>query len=138
MRKIVLILCALLAAPSFAAEPGWSCRNTDAEITCWDGSCDVVTGEGFTPMSVTFRSGRLDVCAYTWCWSGSATVLEDDMLVYVQSRQLRDARNKDGDPGVFQLALNKKSRLAVLNGEGLAHPMHCEPWACSEDCDHPQ
>ncbi len=126
-----LTLTAMPLAVAVAAEEsapsGWSCRNTDAEITCDDGACTVKEeADGFTPMSVSVTRTALSVCAYTGCWEGPAMVLEDDTLLYGQSHALRWSHSEDGEPVTFQLALTKTTGVAVLNGQGYAHPMHCQ------------
>jgi len=142
MRRIapaaLVALAALLAAGHAAAadepRPGWSCRNTDAEISCADGACTVQTGDGFTPMHVTVDPGGASVCAYTGCWEGSVLWVEQAGAVYILGADLKWSQQPEADGVRFQIAIDTDRRLAVLNGEGWAHPMQCEPWTCGPDC----
>lgn len=124
----LIVLLSFIVMPTFAEnEIGWLCRNTDTEISCGDGTCEIRPRDGFTPMEVTVRLGHMSVCAYSGCWNGTPILVEDDSLLYVQSHDLRWIHNEDAVPATFQLALNKDTRVAVLNGERFAHPMHCDP-----------
>ena len=114
---------------------GWLCQNKDFQISCSNGSCDVTSPtDGFTPMEVTFQNGHMNVCAYTGCWKGTPTIVEDDQIVYAFSHNLKWIHSSDPKPESFQIALNKSTKVAVLNGGGFAHAMHCEKWVCGEDC----
>ena len=66
---ILLALTAAGSAQAASAGTDFTCRNEAAEITCAAAGCEVKT-DGFTPMSISREGNRLEVCAYSGCWSG--------------------------------------------------------------------
>lgn len=68
-----LLLAAAILAPLPSQAQDFHCRNTDAEIRCAGNSCQVET-ESFTPMELSRTGNRLQICAYSGCWSGPVTM----------------------------------------------------------------
>jgi hypothetical protein len=66
---VLLALAAAGSAQAASAATDFTCRNDAAEITCAATGCEVNT-DGFTPMSISREGNRLEVCAYSGCWSG--------------------------------------------------------------------
>lgn len=111
------------ASPQSARADTQTCRNSDLEIVCLDGRCEV--NEGFTPLSVKLEGARLSVCAYSGCWEGEAERVEDDRSLYMVSHAMKWSGADPGEDVSFQLALSKVTGIAVLNGASFALPLQC-------------
>lgn len=64
-----MLLAAAILMPCQAQAQDFHCRNTEAEIRCVENSCQIETAS-FTPMELSRKSNRLQICAYSGCWSG--------------------------------------------------------------------
>ena len=112
----------VMAVPAVAAEAEqWKCRNTDFELACSEGKCEV--SDSFTPMDINVSAEELSICAYTGCWTGEPVFVQDGPFVYASSRSLKWSHN---DTTVaFQLVINRDSKLGTVLGE-LVGVLHCE------------
>ena len=126
LRAVAALVAGLLPA-ALAATPAaaWSCRNEDVEVTCsWDG-CKA--SESFTPMEVHVSSeGIMEICAYSGCWRGQANQRVSSNRWILLAAERMQWMGSGGGEGAFALALDRETGIAVLNGEGFAHPMLCE------------
>lgn len=125
MKIIFLLAVGLFAATAFAQTASWECRN-DLEVRCAGGKCEAESGDGFTPMSVTFaETGRLSVCAYTGCWEGTAGVSGDDRFLMLTGRGLRFSTNASMKEDIA-VVLDRRDGVATLKAGGFAHPLICK------------
>ena len=124
MKRLALAILVLLASSLPAA--AWHCRNNDFEITCDPTGC--TASDDFTPMDVYFtEEGDMAVCAYSGCWEGRANqiVRSNDYLMLAASSLAWQGSQARGE--AIAVLLDKRTRIAVLNGAGYAHPLHCVP-----------
>lgn len=106
------------AGPVQAAAGDFVCRNTAAQVSCSATGCEIET-ESFTPMSVSRQGGRLEVCAYSGCWSGKL-----DLIRTRGDRVLLHAKLGGGhDPAA--VAYDRKAQIATLLWGSFALPMSC-------------
>ncbi len=119
-----LIATSLLAAPALAEE--WSCSNEAAEITCGAETCEVKTGDDFTPSRLTVNAnGEVSLCAYSGCWEGQAVSMAR-VGRYVTAVGLDLPWSAPANPAASIAAtIDTQSNVAVLLADGFAHPMTC-------------
>ncbi len=113
-----LISIATLAIGAEAEQ--WNCRNTDFEIGCSDGKCEI--SDSFTPMDIQVSTEEVSVCAYTGCWKGKPVFVQDGPLLYASSRSLKWSQN-DSVAG-FQVVINRHTKLGSVLGE-VVGILHC-------------
>lgn len=95
------------------------------EITCTSQKCKA--SAGFTPMSVAFDDrGFMAICAYSGCWEGMGRIMRSGDHALLSGHGLRWS-GTDRGTGDFMIALDRNTRVAVINGSGFAMPLLCEP-----------
>ena len=120
MRKTLMVipLALALAVPAQAALGDFTCRNTSAQISCTASACEVEAAS-FTPMSVSRTGARLEVCAYSGCWSGPL-----DLIRVRGDHTVLHAVLNRGQGGVT-LAYDRRSRVATMLWGNFAQPLNC-------------
>lgn len=101
-----------------AATAEVACTNAAAEITCDANRCEVKT-EGFTPMAVSLSGGKLEVCAYSGCWSGPVD------LRRTRGSQLIVHALVSGPVGGAVLTYDRRARFGTLQWGSYALPLSC-------------
>jgi hypothetical protein len=115
----------LFLMPAFAFASGWDCRNNDMEITCASEKC--AASSDFTPMDIGFNDhGSMTICAYSGCWEGKGKVFKSGDHILISGHKLGWHGTTHGS-GDFMIALDKSTGIAVINGEGIAMPLICNP-----------
>lgn len=101
-----------------AATDDFTCTNRSAEISCDAVSCRLET-EGFTAMSVS-RSGRkLQVCAYSGCWSGALDMIRTrDNLTILHARL-------EGGQGQLTVSFDHNEKIATMLWGNFAQALNC-------------
>lgn len=118
--KSILAIATLLAAgPALAAAPtDFTCGNRNAQISCDASACEINTDE-FTPMGVSRKGNRLEVCAYTGCWGGPL-----DLIRTRGDLTILHARLSDGHDPVAVI-YDRKAQVATMMWGSFAQPMSC-------------
>ena len=112
------ILAIALAMPTRAAPGDFTCRNASAQISCTAAACEVETAS-FTPMSVSRSGSRLEVCAYSGCWSGPL-----DLVRVRGDHTILHAVLTRGQ-GAVTLAYDRRTRIASMLWGNFAQPLSC-------------
>lgn len=117
-----------------ATPPHWHCQNKDLEITCTADKCS--QSEAFTPLQVTVQQqgqqARLQVCAYSGCWSGQAQRLVAGSHLFFSARHLA-WQGVGQSPADFALVLDRRDHIALLKGAGFALPLTCTRGTAGKD-----
>lgn len=112
---------ASVAVPAVGADAEqWRCRNTDFEVDCSDGKCQL--SDSFTPMDIYVSAEHVSICAYTGCWEGQPIFMRDGPLVYASSRSLKWSQSEA--TGAFQLIINTDTKVGTVVGEVIG-VLHC-------------
>jgi hypothetical protein len=129
-RLLTVSLCSAgmwsLAMRDVAEASSYRCRNNEVEIGCSGGKC--VPSSSFTPMDIHLlgRSGRLSVCAYSGCWTGSAKVVRGtNGYVMAFGSRLR-ANSSTLGPESAALMLDVSSNFGTIMFLGYINPVSCE------------
>lgn len=135
IQMAVVSLVVIVAKPTFSeTESGYSCTNSDFEISCNSQRCEVTFDEGFIPMDVLVSNRRLEVCADSGCWIGRPSLLsEDDINLVAQGDLFRQDASTEPKTRM-NVVLDKDIGVGVLSGAGFFHPMQCRPWKCEGNC----
>ena len=118
MRAILGFLALVSAGAAHAAPSDFTCRNGSAQISCAAAACEVETSD-FTPMSVSRTGARLEVCAYSGCWSGPLDLIRirgDHTILHAVL-----ARNQGG----VTLTYGRRTRIATMLWGNFAQPLNC-------------
>ncbi len=123
MRKTIkLLVSAGLAVAGFpAAAAGWDCTNRDiAEIRCDRKSCDIER-ESFTPMELSLTPARVEICAYSGCFSGRVAIRRTagDLVLY------HAAIGTGGASGRAAIILDTRAQTALMRWGGFSNVMKC-------------
>lgn len=113
--------------PTWAAEGSWSCRN-QLEVLCDGETCSALGQGEFTPMSVRFdRLGHFAVCAYSGCWEGQGTLLQQDKLWLLSQPKASWTGAPGASPGHSRLAIlfDRVDQMALLKVEAFQLPLRC-------------
>lgn len=125
MRLAPAALLLLAPVPAFAQD--FHCRNTDAEIRCSGGSCEVETGQSsFTPMELTRNGDRLSICSYSACWEGPIRMRRSYDGVTFLSAQV--AISTPGEPNRAPLSVmfEAADKTAQIRWLGFSNAMRCD------------
>jgi hypothetical protein len=124
MRMIPAALMLLAPFPALAQD--FHCRNTDAEIRCSGGSCEVETDTGaFTSMELSRKGDRLTICAYSGCWEGTIRMRRTHGDVTFLSADARIAT--PGEPRREPLAvMYDRGGSAQIRWLGFSNTMRCD------------
>ena len=134
MRKFLLAsFIAIFGANNALAETGWSCSNTQMQITCHDDSCEV-ENEAFTPTGLSVDPIEMSYCAYSGCWKGKPTILSTAETFYAVGLDLLWNYPESDWRETVQIAIDTKTGQGTVLAAGFVMPMTCEPWKCGEDC----
>jgi len=127
---LVALSCSLISAgcTSPPAPPmEWSCRNTNAEIACHEGTCSVALVGEFTPMELTLdEDGGVSLCAYSGCWSGKAENISTAGDYFSVIAIGLPWSGTDGPAADISATLNMKTMIATVLTDDYAHPMTCK------------
>jgi hypothetical protein len=123
MRTFILLIAAL--APLPAAAQDFDCRNTEAEIRCQGGKCEVES-EGFTPMQLSRKGGKLSLCAYSGCWEGPILVRRSRGQVDLLYAELRSTRHDTPAGGDLAVIYDRREQVAQMRWGGFSNAMACE------------
>jgi len=130
-KFIVLAVPMLALLTGCTSQPtpagSWTCRNTAAEISCQNDTCDVALPGDFTPMSLSADTqGNLSLCAYSGCWEGKAskTAIVDDY--FTASSEGLIWSGTTGGTGRMSVTIDMKTGITTLLAENYAHPMICK------------
>ncbi len=121
-----LILAALpLLAPVPALAQDFHCRNTDAEIRCSGGSCEVEK-DSFTPMELRRTGNRLSICSYSACWEGPIRMRRTHGGVTFLSAEAKIT--SPGEPGRAPLSVmfEADDKTAQIRWLGFSNAMRCD------------
>lgn len=112
----------------------WQCQNKDLEITCNADKCS--QSEAFTPLQLTVQQqgqqARLQICAYSGCWSGQAQGFIAGGHLFFSARQLA-WQGVGQNPADFALVLDRRDHIALLKGAGFALPLTCTRGTAGKD-----
>jgi hypothetical protein len=121
-KTVKLLVSAGLAAAGFpAAAAEWRCSNGGiAEIRCDRASCDIER-ESFTPMGLSVTPTRIEICAYSGCFSGRVAIRRTagDLVLY-------HAAIRTGtviEPAA--IILDTSARTALMRWSGFSNVMKC-------------
>lgn len=116
---------ALLVTPAFAQN--WTCRNNDAEIVCASDTCTVTPKGDFTPMSLSVGTdGTLSLCAYSGCWSGTATNTFRTPHYFITIGLNLPWSSPGGATNSVSATINTKTGIGFVLAGNYAHPMTCD------------
>jgi hypothetical protein len=122
MKAIQAIAATLALAVGGAAQAAGStdftCRNAAAEITCSASGCEV-NSDGFTPMSVSRQGDRLEVCAYSGCWSGALDLIRTRGDLAILHATLAQGQ------GQAAVVYNRKDQTATMLWGNYALALSC-------------
>ena len=124
MRLISAALMLLAPVPALAQD--FHCRNTDAEIRCSGGSCEVEAEKaGFTPMELRRTGNRLSICSYSACWEGPIRMRRSYGGVTFLSAEV--AITSPGQPGHAPLSVMYEAAdaTAQIRWLGFSNAMRC-------------
>ena len=129
LLALITLLTTVVASTTYSAttavEPsGWSCRNTDLEVSCSGTKCEVA--EHHTPMDVYVSASAMSICAYSGCWEGapSATMTSGSFMTFT-GIALPFSTNSDNVANV-SVTVNSASKVAMILVEGMfASPALC-------------
>jgi len=126
-RTLAFVVVHAVAATACgaASAKSWTCRNEQYEIRCGKDGCEAAEAGDFTPMSVGLDGRTFDVCVYSSCWGGRARVHERDHVLHAHAAALPSSANPKST-AAYDMLLDTRSGVAVLLGEGFAHPMTCK------------
>lgn len=118
-KPMLAIATLLVAAPALAATPtDFTCGNRNAQIGCDASSCEINT-DSFTPMGVSREGNRLEVCAYTGCWSGPLDLIRSrGDLVMLHARL-------SGGHDPVAVIYDRKAQVATMMWGSFVQPMSC-------------
>lgn len=112
-------LLVLADTPALAAAPGdFTCANRNAQVSCTAATCEIETGS-FTPMGVSREGNRLEVCAYSGCWSGPLDLIRTRGDLTILHASLGGGR----DPAA--VIYDRKAQVATLMWGSFVLPMSC-------------
>lgn len=121
-RRAIVFLLGLVAA-SVSAANAWHCRNANLEITCSQGRC--TSNASFTPLDVTLHGdGRMEVCAYSGCFSQRGKVLRSGRNTFFVGDRLAPAG--EGEVRAFVVMVDAADGTGFIKGASFAMPMACE------------
>jgi hypothetical protein len=115
------VFAAALAAPAAAIAAGpadFTCTNRAAQIACTSANCEVET-QGFTPMSVSRSGNRLEVCAYSGCWSGPLDLVRTRGDLVILHARLA------GGHGQATVSYDRKAGIATMLWGNFAQGLSC-------------
>jgi hypothetical protein len=122
MKAIPALAAALSLSAGGAAQAAvstdFTCRNAAAEITCSASGCEV-NSDGFTPMSVSRQGDRLEVCAYSGCWSGALDLIRTRGDLAILHATLERGQ------GQAAVAYNRKDQTATMLWGNYALALSC-------------
>lgn len=124
---VLILAFGTASVPAMAA--GYSCRNGEFQIGCNKEKCE--NSDSFTPMqlSVDPDKKRVEICAYSGCWSGPLTVLgSDTQLIVGRGDQLQGEAPQGTRQASIALILDKgpsSSASATVVAFGMIAPMSC-------------
>jgi hypothetical protein len=122
MRTAFATAAAIAAAASTpvhaAAATDFSCRNDAAEITCSATGCEVKKDE-FTPMGVSREGNRLEVCAYSGCWSGTLDLIRTRGDLTILHATLSRGQ------GAAAVVYNRKEKTATMLWGNFTQALSC-------------
>lgn len=113
MPRMLSLALALVPLPAAAAD--FTCRNTDAEIRCADGACEI-EAQAFTPMEVRREGTTLSICAYSGCWKGPVTMRRSRSGITFLQAQAN---------GTLSVMYDSKERVAMVRWGGFSNVMRC-------------
>mgnify|MGYP001557348177 CR=1 FL=1 len=127
LRIITTALITFVSISSYAQEySGWSCTN-DVEVMCSNKGCGVGQGEDFTPVDVTLNNdGRMSVCAYTGCWDGKGSVLNEGSFIIYTGKNFKfsTASNSENSEDIV-VVIDKRDNVAVMKNSVFSQPLIC-------------
>ena len=122
---LVAALVVSLVSPAIA-KGGWACRNT-IEVNCSTTSC-AASGD-FTPMDIHLnpKSGAIDVCAYTGCWTGKAKVSRRaGFTVFTASRlPFKSGDQPASSKSSIAITIDTRDGVGVIKVDSFAQPVNC-------------
>lgn len=129
---LLIALAALLrASPSELPADGWNCRN-QLEVWCAADGCAAAPPNEFTPMDINAsaghmgRKGRLEVCAYSGCWTARATAVRaSGRLLWAADAAPFSTRPDDAMTADVTLLIVEKDGVGFVRVGGLATPLLC-------------
>ena len=122
MRIISAALLLLAPVPAFAQD--FNCRNTDAEIRCDGGKCDIETNS-FTPMGLTRRGSTLSICAYSGCSEGSILVRRNRGGIALLYAEVKLTQPGKREPEPISVIYDRKQKTAQMRWGGFSNAMTC-------------
>lgn len=121
-KTVKLLVSAGLAVAGFpAAAAEWKCNNRDiAEIRCGGGSCEIER-ESFTPMELSLTPTRIEICAYSGCFSGRVGIRRTagDLVLYHATIRTGTL----SEPAA--IILDTRGRTALMRWSGFSNVMKC-------------
>lgn len=116
---IQLLLAAILAVSAPDTVDTWRCSNAGlVEIQCAQDSCVVATPGNFTPVQASLTSVALEVCAYSGCLSGPASVMLGG------ERYGRWTARIENQPAT--LVIEESSGVGLLRWRSFVSPVLCQ------------
>jgi hypothetical protein len=121
--KVLVAMC-LWATPAWATQ--WTCRNTEVEVQCDRSTCSVEKTGDFTPGEIALdsRTGRVSVCAYSGCWTGTASVRREGRMLSAMAEALSWS-HRGGAPSAVALSIDTKTGVGMLLSDHFAQPVRC-------------
>lgn len=115
----------LLLAPVPALAQDFHCRNTDAEIRCSGGSCEVET-ESFTPMALRRTGNRLSICSYSACWEGPIRMRRSYGGVTFLSAEVTITHPGEPSRAPLSVMVEASDATAQIRWLGFSNAMRCD------------
>jgi hypothetical protein len=122
IRKITVAPIAFVllgASPAIGAD--WSCSNREiAEIRCGDTECEIER-DGYTPMEVSLAPTRIEVCAYSGCFSGPVLIRRTSAPHVLYHARVRVS----GEVQPISIILDTEAQTALMRWADFANVMRC-------------
>lgn len=123
MRIISAALLLLAPVPALAQD--FNCRNTDAEIRCDAGACDIESNS-FTPMGLTRRGSTLSICAYSGCSEGPILVRRNRGGIELLYAEVKLTQPGKREPEPLSVIYDRKQKTAQMRWGGFSNVMTCD------------
>jgi hypothetical protein len=118
-KRLLLLLALVPSQPAYADD--FACRNDGAETICTRQLC-ATSADGFTPMSLRRTGQRVELCAYSDCFSGPIRV---QRTLRSMTLLAADIRGRDGARTPLAVIYDARTRSASIQWHGFANAMHC-------------
>ena len=124
--KILGLLLMLMANRAELPPDAWACTN-QVEVWCTVDSCAAKDADETTPLRIAARrDGVFSVCAYTGCWEGKASVIDNNgRLLWAADGAAFSSRPEGGWEADISLLIVEKDGVGFVRVGGIATPLLC-------------